>query len=93
MHMNAACACLLRSMSAQPQQWNAATAAVDQAARLEVDALILADVGLMGYAARCLASRKKSPKVPRMGTCGSRHSALCAIRVLLSRYQSATAVR
>ena len=36
----------------QPQTWPTWTAAVDQAARLGIDALILADIGLMRYAAR-----------------------------------------
>ncbi len=36
----------------QPQTWTTWTAAVDRAARLGVDALILADTGLMRYAAR-----------------------------------------
>lgn len=36
----------------QPQSWEIWTAAVDRAARIGVDALILADAGLMRYAAR-----------------------------------------
>ena len=36
----------------QPQTWEIWTAAVDRAARLGVDALILADAGLMHYASR-----------------------------------------
>ncbi len=36
----------------QPQGWSTWTAAVDKAAELGVDALILADVGLMDYAAK-----------------------------------------
>lgn len=37
---------------AQPQGWSTWTGAVDKAAELGVDALILADVGLMAYAAK-----------------------------------------
>lgn len=36
----------------QPQKWSIWTAAVDKAAELGVDALILADIGLMRYAAK-----------------------------------------
>jgi len=57
-HEQAARAFVAINVFPDPTRWQQATAAVDHAAELDVDALILADIGLMHYAA------ERYPHVP-----------------------------